>query len=87
MVGAAAGTLTLQPRSTPVLNDSRSTNDAEIALERLIRPQPSWLFGAVWPAPSVGSLYWPIMSTEVAAKIPFTRADDGLGTFWFSMRC
>ena len=53
----------------------------------LTRPQPSWLLGAVSPAPLVEDEYWPVMSCALAVKIAFTRAEVGFDSPSFSIRC
>ena len=75
--GAFEGTLKLQPRLTPVVTLSLSIHDVFRALRMSTRPQPSWLFGAVSPAPLEAELYWPTMSVALAAKIAFTRDEFG----------
>ena len=57
------------------------------AWDMLIRPQPSWLLGAASPAPFVEEEYCPVMSCALAVKMAFTRAEVGLDSPRFSMRC
>ena len=55
--GAEAGTLKLHPLFPEVETLSFSMNVAFKAFRKSTRPHPSWLFGAVSPAPFVTSLY------------------------------
>ena len=84
---APLGTLKLQPRSSLVLTLSLSTKEALTAVHMSTRPQPSWPFGAVSPAPLVEELYWPAMSVEEAARMAFTRDEEGWLWPRLSSRC
>ena len=76
--GAPLGTVNFQPLVSPVPTDSSSTHDELTALSRSTRPQPSWLFGAVSPAPLVEEPYCPAMSWALAVIIPLTKALEGV---------
>ena len=55
--GAPEGTVNFQERESPVETDSSSTQLVLSALSKSNNPHPSWLFGAVSPAPFVDDPY------------------------------
>ena len=75
--GAEFGTLKLHPLLPNVETLSSSMNVAFNAFRRSTSPHPSWLLGAVSPAPFVEELYCPIMSCALVAKIALTKAELG----------
>ena len=85
--GALAGTVNFQLLESPVLTDSSSTQVVFTARSRSRSPHPSWLLGALSPAPLLEDPYWPDMSCALAAIIPFTRALVGVVCAKLSIKC
>ena len=77
----------LQPRSSDVDTESPSIQVVFIALRKSTMPQPSWLFGAVSPAPFVDEPYCPAISRALAVKIALTKEEFGSECPSLSIRC